>query len=46
MIRMARLVPLIVLSVAFSPPTQAQGRGNGKREPIDPAGIARLQDSV
>lgn len=40
--RTIRLVPLVVLSIAFSPPAQAQGRAKGKREPIDPAGIARL----
>ena len=42
MTRMSRLVPLVLLSVAFSPPVQAQGRAKGKRQPIDPAGIARL----
>ncbi|HEX9187041.1 MAG TPA: PA domain-containing protein, partial [Vicinamibacteria bacterium] len=42
MTRATRLVPLVILSMAFAPSTQAQGRANGKREPIDPAGIARL----
>jgi len=42
MIRTTRLLPLVVLSIALSPPAQAQGRGKGKHEPIDPAGIARL----
>jgi Zn-dependent metalloprotease len=37
-----RVVPLVVLSIALSPQAQAQGRGQSKREPIDPAGIARL----
>ncbi len=34
------LVPAILLSVVLS--AHAQGVGKGKREPIDPAGIARL----
>lgn len=42
MTRATRLVPLVVLSMAFAPSTQAQGRAKGKREPIDPAGISRL----
>jgi hypothetical protein len=42
MTRTARLVLLVFLSIALSPPAQAQGRAKGKREPIDPAGIARL----
>jgi len=42
MTRTARLVLLVCLSIALSPPAQAQGRAKGKREPIDPAGIARL----
>ena len=42
MTRTTRLVPLVLLSMAFSPPAQAQGRAKSKREPIDPAGIARL----
>jgi Zn-dependent metalloprotease len=40
--RTTRLVPLVVLTMAFAPTTQAQGRAKGKREPIDPAGIGRL----
>ncbi len=39
MIRTTRFVALVVLSIAFSHPAQA---AKGKREPIDPAGIARL----
>ncbi len=42
MTRATALVHLVVLSLAFAPSTQAQGRAKGKREPIDPAGIARL----
>lgn len=42
MTRTTRLVPLLVLLITVSPLAQAQGRGKGKREPIDPAGIARL----
>ena len=37
-----RIVPLVVLSIALSPQAQAQGRVKAKREPIDPAGVARL----
>ncbi|HEY6555411.1 MAG TPA: M4 family metallopeptidase, partial [Vicinamibacteria bacterium] len=37
-----RIVPLVVLSIALSPQAEAQGRGKAKREPIDPAGVARL----
>jgi Zn-dependent metalloprotease len=37
-----RVIPLVVLSIALSPHAQAQGRGHGKHEPIDAAGIARL----
>ena len=40
MTRTTRLVSLVVLSIAFAPLAQAQGRA--RREPIDPAGIARL----
>jgi len=42
MTRATGLVPLVVLSMALAPSTQAQRRAKGKREPIDPAGIARL----
>jgi bacillolysin len=43
MTRMTRLVYLAAgLSIALSPLAQAQGLAKSKREPIDPAGIARL----
>jgi Zn-dependent metalloprotease len=42
MTRRTRLVLLVVLSIAISPLARAQGRAGGKRQPIDPAGIARL----
>ncbi len=40
MTRTAWLVPAIFLSLALG--AQAQGAGNGKRDGIDPAGVARL----
>ena len=40
--RTTGLVPLVILTMALAPSTQAQGRARGKREPIDPAGISRL----
>jgi bacillolysin len=42
MTRTTRLVSLVALAIAISPLAQAQGRARGRREPIDPAGIARL----
>jgi Zn-dependent metalloprotease len=42
MSRTTQLVPLLVLSLALSTQAQAQGPAKGKRDPIDPAGIARL----
>ncbi len=39
MTRTTRFVALVVLSIAFSHPAQA---AKGKREPLDPAGVARL----
>ena len=40
MTRTTWLLPAIFLSLAVA--AQAQGGGNGKREAIDPAGVARL----
>jgi Zn-dependent metalloprotease len=42
MSRPTQLVLLFVLALALSRPAQAQGPAKGKRDPIDPAGIARL----
>ena len=42
MSRPTQLGLLFVLALALSHPAQAQGPAKGKRDPIDPAGIARL----
>jgi hypothetical protein len=37
-----RLLSMVVVSIAISSTAMAQGRGEGKRQPLDPAAVARL----